>query len=133
VLYFSSTFTGAGDLYLSEWHGGRFQGRQQVAGVNTPSVEGQPNVRRDGLEIFFFSNRPGAISGSNDIYAAARASTADTWSAPVNLGTAVNTLASETRPSLSWDGTMLYFGSNRTGGDGDSDIYVTTRVRITGG
>jgi len=133
VLYFSSTFTGAGDIYLSEWHGGRFQGRQQVAGVNTPSVEGQPNVRRDGLEIFFFSNRPGAISGSNDIYAAARASTADAWSAPVNLGTAVNTSASETRPSLSWDGATLYFGSNRAGGDGDSDIYVTTRVRTTGG
>lgn len=133
VLYFSSTFTGAGDIYLSGWHGGRFQGRQQVAGVNTPSVEGQPNVRRDGLEIFFFSNRLGAILGSNDIYAAARGSTADTWSAPVNLGTAVNTSASETRPSLSWDGTTLYFGSTRAGGDGDSDIYVTTRVRMTGG
>lgn len=128
VLYFSSTFTGNGDVYLSEWHGGRFQGRQQVAGLNTPSVEGQPNVRRDGLEIFFFSNR----AGSNDIYAAARGSTAGTWSAPVNL-TAVNTSASETRPSLSWDGTTLYFGSNRAGGDGDSDIYVTTRVRIKGG
>ena len=132
VLYFSSTATGLGDIYLSEWHGGRFQGRQPVAELNTPHVEGQPNVRRDGLEIFFFSNRPGAISGSNDIYAAARASTADTWSAPANLGTAVNTSASETRPSLSWDGTTLYFGSNRTGGDGDSDHYVTTRVRITG-
>ena len=133
VLYFSSTLTGAGDIYLSKWHGGRFQGRELVAGVNTTSVEGQPNVRRDGLEIFFFSNRAGAIGGSNDIYAAARASTADVWSAPENLGASVNSAASETRPSLSWDGTTLYFGSTRTGGEGDSDIYVTTRARTAGG
>lgn len=132
VLYFSSTITGAGDLYLSEWHGGAFQGRELVTGVNTASVEGQPNVRRDGLEIFFFSNRSGALG--NDIYSAARASTADAWSTPVNLGPAVNgtTASSETRPSLSWDGTTLYFGSNRAGGEGDADHYVTTREKLTG-
>jgi hypothetical protein len=56
----------------------------------------------------------------------------DPWSTPVNLGPSVNTAASETRPSLSWDGTALYFGSNRAGGDGDSDHYVTTRERIHG-
>jgi ribosomal protein L24E len=132
VLYFSSTVSGAGDLYLSEWHGGAFQGRALVPGVNTASTEGQPNVRRDGLELFFFSNRPGSLG--NDIYSASRASTADDWSPPVNLGPAVNGLAasSETRPSLSWDGTTLYFGSNRAGGDGDADHYVTTRERLSG-
>jgi Tol biopolymer transport system component len=36
----------------------------------------------------------------------------------------------ETRPSLSWDGTTLYFGSNRAGGEGNTDHYVTTRVRL---
>jgi len=121
-----------GDLYLSEWHGGAFQGRELVPGVNTASVEGQSNVRRDGLELFFFSNRPGSLA--NDIYSASRASTADDWSNPVNLGPAVNGVAtsSETRPSLSWDGTTLYFGSNRAGGEGDADHYVTTRERLTG-
>lgn len=131
VLYFSSTVSGAGDLYLSEWHGGAFQGRQLVPGVNTASVEGQPNVRRDGLELFFFSNRSGSLG--NDIYSASRASTADDWSTPVNLGAAVNgtTASSETRPSLSWDGTTIYFGSNRAGGEGDTDHYVTMREKLT--
>lgn len=50
----------------------------------------------------------------------------------MNLGPNVNTAASETRPSLSWDGTTLYFGSTRPGGDGDSDHYVTTRERLAG-
>lgn len=134
VLYFSSTLTGAGDLYYSRWIDGSFQGRELVPGVNTPSVEGQPNVRRDGLEIFFFSNRAGA--NGNDIYAATRASTSDAWSLPVNLGTDVNgpsatPQSSETRPSLSWDGTKLYFGSNRSPGGGlNSDHYVTTRAPV---
>ena len=38
----------------------------------------------------------------------------------------------ETRPSLSWDGTALYFGSTRPGGEGMADHYVTTREPIHG-
>jgi WD40-like Beta Propeller Repeat len=133
VLYFSSTITGAGDLYLSEWQGGAFKGREQVPGVNTTSWnEGQPNVRRDGLEIFYFSNQPDGVGGGNDIYSASRASTADPFAGAADLGANVNGPASETRPSLSWDGTTLYFGSNRAGGEGDADHYVTTRQRLNG-
>jgi hypothetical protein len=40
-----------------------------VEGANSASEDGQPNVRRDGLELFFFSNRPGTL-GAADIYAA---------------------------------------------------------------
>jgi Tol biopolymer transport system component len=132
VLYFSSTKAGSADLYMSESHGGVFSAAAPIAELNTAGQDGQPNVRRDGLEIFFFSNRPGAAG--NDIYAATRASTGDPWSTPVNLGPNVNSPASETRPSLSWDGTVLYFGSTRTGNgaEGDSDHYVTTRERLTG-
>jgi Tol biopolymer transport system component len=132
VLYFSSTRTGDSDLYQSESHGGVFAAATPVAELNTAVQDGQPNVRRDGLEIFFFSNRTGAAG--NDIYSATRASTNDPWSTPVNLGSEVNSGASETRPSLSWDGTTLYFGSNRAGNgaEGDSDHYVTTRERLNG-
>lgn len=130
VLYFSSTRAGTNDLYVSESHGGVFGAAAAIAELNSAAQDGQPNVRRDGLEIFFFSNRAGAAG--NDIYAATRASTRDPWSTPVNLGSNVNSAASETRPSLSWDGTTLYFGSNRAGGDGDSDHYVTTRLALTG-
>jgi len=54
------------------------------------------------------------------------------WSAPVNLGRTVNSPGGETRPSLSWDGTTLYFGSTPAGGEGSADIFVTTRRRING-
>jgi hypothetical protein len=65
-----------------------------------------------------------------DLYSATRAAGSDPWSTPVNLGAGVNSAAAETRPSLSWDGTTLYFGSTRPGGEGSSDHYVTTRERL---
>jgi hypothetical protein len=141
VLYFSSVRPGGfapdavgatigdSDLYVSRRHDGIYGTAQLVPGVNTASEDGQPNVRRDGREIFFFSNRPGTL-GMADIYAATRASAFGPWSAPFNLGPNVNSAAgAETRPSLSWDGTTLYFGSTRPGGDGSADHYVTTRSR----
>jgi Tol biopolymer transport system component len=106
-----------------------FGAAELLPGANSAAEDGQPNVRRDGLELFFFSTRSGTL-GMADIYAATRSSASDPWSAPVNLGADVNSAAAETRPSLSWDGTTLYFGSTRSGGEGSSDHYVTTRERL---
>jgi ribosomal protein L24E len=143
VLYFSSNraggFTDEGpgavagdsDLYESVSHGGTFGTPDLVAGANSAADDGQPNVRRDGLELFFFSTRSGGL-GLADLYSATRSSASDPWSAPVNLGSSVNSTAADTRPSLSWDGTTLYFGSTRPGGEGSSDHYVTTRTRLNG-
>ena len=141
VLYFSSVRPGGfapdapgatigdSDLYVSQRQDGVYGTPELVPGVNTAFEDGQPNVRRDGREIFFFSNRPGTL-GMADIYSATRGSTFDPWSEPFNLGADVNSAnGAETRPSLSWDGTTLYFGSTRPGGDGSTDHYVTTRSR----
>ena len=138
VLYFSSTRPRVGegsgeggDIYMAEARNGVFGPAELVPGVNSLADDGHPNVRRDGLEIFFYSRRtdlPGA-QGGPDIYRATRASTSDVWSTPMNLGADINSAASETRPSLSWDGTRLYFGSSRAG---SSDIHVTTRERAPG-
>lgn len=136
MLYFSSTRPGlgtGGDLYRSLSRNGAFGAAELVPGVNGATDDGQPNIRRDGLELYFYSNRDVAgAQGGNDLYVATRASTQDPWSAPVNLGPTVNSSGSETRPSISWDGTALYFGSNRTGNEGNGDIYVTTRTRLAG-
>ena len=78
----------------------------------------------------FSSNRPGG-QGGQDIWVATRENGADTWSQPVNLGTNVNTNASESRPSLSWNGETLYFGRAPAAG-GPGDVYVTTRTRTSG-
>jgi hypothetical protein len=52
-----------------------------------------------------------------------------TWSPPVDL-TTVDSPANDLRASLSWDGTQLYFGSNRAGTEGNLDLYVATRDKV---
>lgn len=49
------------------------------------------------------------------------------WSAPVNLGAAINTAANDMHPSLSKDGLSLYFSSDRPGGAGKLDLWVSQR------
>ena len=89
-----------------------------------------PTFRRDGLEVFFASNRPGSF-GIDDLWVATRLSPYDPWSATVNLGSVVNcSECNQGHPSLSADGTALYFYSNRPGGYGRLDVWVITRTRI---
>lgn len=127
VLYFSSNRSGNHDIYRSvQQPDGDFGPPDPVAELNSASDEFRPNVRRDGREIVFDSSRPGGL-GATDIYAATRSSVDEAWSAPVNLGGAINSAAAESRASLSWDGRVLLFGSTRAGGEGSSDIYFSTR------
>jgi len=49
------------------------------------------------------------------------------WRTPTNLGPEINSPSHETSPSISADGLSLYFGSDRAGGSGEFDLWVTTR------
>lgn len=49
----------------------------------------------------------------------------DDWSAPVNLGPSINSAATDAAPAVSKDGRTLYFNSNRAGGSGGNDIWVS--------
>jgi Tol biopolymer transport system component len=95
-----------------------------VAEVNSPWDDARPYVRRD-QEIVFDSNRPGG-HGLFDIWSATRRHSGERWSEPVNLGTAINSAAAETRASLSRDGSTLYFGSTR---GTSQDVFISTRAR----
>lgn len=123
LLFFSSPGNDGGtdqDIYVTTMLAdGSFGPGTQVAELNTAGNDQMPNVSRDGLEMVFVSDRAGGY-GALDVYASTRASTTDPWSAPVNLGSNVNTAAGESRPSLSGDARRLHFG--RLG-----DIWVSTR------
>jgi WD40-like Beta Propeller Repeat len=125
VLFFSSggvPGSNTQDIYSSRQRSdGSFGPPEPVTELNTAFDDMMPNVRKDGREVVLASNRPDT-EGAFDIYTSTRDSAFDAWSTPVNLGTAVNTSAGETRPSLSSDGERLYFG--RAG-----DIYVSHRTR----
>ena len=119
------------DIYASTRTGdeGAFGPPVLVAELSSPFRDTRTTIRRDGLEMILSSGRPGGV-GSEDLWVSTRASTLDPWSTPVNLGAVVNTTAFDGGPALSFDGTTLYFHSNRPGGFGGNDLYVTTRARL---
>lgn len=133
-LYFSSSRAPAqggfvpGEIFMSERTGDGFGPGAAVGALDDATANDiQPNVRKDGRELVFSSDRGGGLGGQ-DIWVATRATTSDSWSTPVNLGSTVNTAAAESRPSLSWDAERLLFG-RAPGPEGQSDIYVSTRDR----
>lgn len=142
IAYFVSNRAGSKDVYTATVKpDGTFGPALLVAELSTPYKDMHPAVRRDGLEIFLTSDRPGT-TGNADIWVATRASTAEPWSAPVNLGAEINTAPrppeleqpNDFGPALSFDGTTLYFAAAfRAGNISDMfDLWVTTRSRVTG-
>jgi len=88
-----------------------------------------PFIASDGLSLYFDSGRAGGY-GSYDLWVTTRATTDDNWGPPVNVGATVNSSAEDWGASLSADGLELYFTSNRPGGYGSFDLWVTTRATV---
>ena len=100
-----------------------------VAELNMVGANEQAaSLRHDGKEVFFFSNRLGG-EGLTDIWTSTRQNANDAWSAPVNLGAPVNTPFADVTPNLSFDGLTMILGSNRPGGSGGNDLWMTTRSK----
>ncbi len=94
------------------------------ATVNSSFNDGQASITSDDLTLYFSSMRPGGF-GPRSLWLTERATTADPFGTPVNLGSTVNSNAEDAMGSVSSDGNTLYFSSNRSGGEGDFDIWVT--------
>ncbi len=103
--------------------------------VNTKSSDQHPAISPDGLSLYFHSDRPGKIDGSvagtSDLWATHRDTPNSPWGTPVNLGPTLNSIYNDTAPTFSPDGQDLYFGSERPGGCGGSDIWVSHRSDTT--
>ncbi len=98
--------------------------------VNTEGNELANNISPDGLSLYFNSIRPGGYGGL-DILVSTRSTTNDPWGEPVNLGPNINSSGWEDGNRISADGLTLYFTSDRPGGYGQIDIWVTTRPTVS--
>jgi hypothetical protein len=56
-----------------------------------------------------------------------RSAVTDPWTCPVNLGPALNSSANDLQANLSDDAEALFFSSNRPGGFGSDDLWMTKR------
>lgn len=124
---------GGEDIYSSPQQvDGTFGPAVLVPELSSSARDLAPFIRRDGLELFLGSTRPGTVGGGADLWVSTRATTADPWSTPVTLGPVINSDVHDDRATLSFDGTALYFASARSGGFGLSDVYVLTRSKLKG-
>jgi hypothetical protein len=103
------------------------------APVNSACQDQTPTLSKDELALYFTSTRRGGLGtdtpdgcqDSFDLWVARRADRDSPWEMPVNLGSPVNTSASEAGPALSPNGRLLIF--YRFVGTGQRDIYVSGR------
>ena len=94
--------------------------------LNEEPKKGAISVSQDAEWLLYAAQLPDQAYRSFDIYLSL--STPQGWSDPLNMGPAINTEFWETAPSLSPDKNVLYFCSNRPGGYGGSDLYVSYRL-----
>jgi outer membrane protein OmpA-like peptidoglycan-associated protein len=112
------------DFFISHWQGNDW-GVMMNAGspLNTNDNEGAQALSGDGRYMVFTAcNRSDGL-GRCDLYYTVREG--DKWSVPRNMGKQINSPYRETQPSLSPDGRTLYFASDRPGGKGLHDIWVS--------
>jgi hypothetical protein len=99
--------------------------------VNSAYREAYPSISGDGLELYFSDyfygpDRSGG-QGGHDLWMTKRASLNDPWGTPVNLGSVINSSAQEVSGSISNDALVMIFASNRAGGSGNYDLWMSTR------
>ena len=110
------------DIYYSVRQGEAWKEPLSIGeNINTKHNDAAIALSPDKNQLFtFYSSQ----KDGGDIYVCKR--DGDTWDSPVPLGSNVNTSAWEGSCSLSGDGKNLYFASEREGGYGGKDIYVST-------
>jgi formylglycine-generating enzyme required for sulfatase activity len=95
--------------------------------VNSDKNATSPSVSSDGLTLFFCSDQAAGGEGGGDLWMSTRPNPSAPWGPPVNPGPPVNTRDPEMNPCLSADGLTLLFASKRPGGQGESDLWMSSR------
>lgn len=114
------------DFYISHYKEGEWTPAKNLGPpLNTPGNEGAQTITADGRHLYFAAcNRPDVV-GRCDIYYSRREG--GRWTTPVNPGRPLNSTAWDSQPSVSADGSVIYFTSSREGSIGPMDIWKATR------
>lgn len=130
ALYVLNTYEGKKDLekgiaYTSS-KGSGWASPEKIE-VPTLDIDGDFygfHINEDENVMLISYKGPGTI-GEEDIYVSLKSGTE--WSAPMNLGSTINTVGFEMSPFLSKNQDTLFFSSNGHGGQGDADIFYSVK------
>lgn len=96
-----------------------------LGSLNSEQWESQATVSCDGQWLYFASNRPGGLGGT-DIWYSMRDGYGH-WTEPRNAGPYINSAGDEEAPFLANDGQALFFSSTGHPGMGEQDLFVVWR------
>ncbi|HLF36044.1 MAG TPA: tetratricopeptide repeat protein, partial [Cyclobacteriaceae bacterium] len=113
------------DIYVSEKNdAGLWTIPQPISRfINTANNEGTCSISADGKIMIFTSCQGRQSIGSCDLYITYHYG--QDWTEPENLGRNINSPSWDSQPTLSADGRKLFFVSDRPGGIGKRDIWVS--------
>jgi hypothetical protein len=104
----------------------RFGSPEVVAELSVLAKSDNPSLTADLLEIYFTASE--VVGPGGEIWRATRHSASEPFAAPERADELrASDDSNETSPIVSADGLTLWFASDRAGGLGDLDIWVTTR------
>ncbi len=128
LLVYKDNTEGDGNIFASYRKGNVWTTPQYIDSanqgiVNSPSREPSASVSPDGQTLYFVSDRPGGLGGT-DIY---KVNLQDngSWGAPTNLGPTINTKYDEDAPFIHPDDSTMFFSSKGHNTMGGYDVFVT--------
>lgn len=113
------------DLFVSSITNNQFQVPQNIQELNQENNEGTPSLSTDGTRMIFSACDYPNTYGGCDLFETLW--NGINWTKPKNLGYLINSHDWEGHPYLSKDGNSLYFSSDRPGGKGKKDIWISQR------
>lgn len=127
LILYRDNSQGDGNLYVSYLDGVQWSYPDNIDSaapgvVNSPSWEPSACLSPDKKTLFFVSNRPGGLGGT-DIYKI-NIGADGKWSSPVNLGPDVNTEYDEDAPFIHPDDSTMFFSSKGHNTMGGYDVFI---------
>jgi len=115
------------DLYISErllyMH---YSEPVPITGINTEFDEMTPFLSDDGKTLYFASNRPQSLGGTDIFYATSIDGSYRHWHQVSHFHPPLNSAFDEMYPTLTKNGNLCVFSTNR---DGSFDMYHATLAR----
>ena len=122
-LIFTRVVNGQEDFFISQKSADGWSNTRPLSGVNTPLNEGAQSISADGKFLVFTAcNRKGGLGSCDLYYASVRE---ERWTPAQNIGSPINSGKWDSTPSISANGRVLYFASERSGGQGGRDLWVS--------